>query len=76
MRFISADEIEEHRTQKGGWNRVVLAEWGVPWPPPAGWKHTLLAHGIPYNPALNTGVKRQNSSRPSVPFFVGIAARR
>jgi hypothetical protein len=69
MRFISEEEIEEQRTHKGGWNRVALAQWGVPWPPPAGWKHTLLAHGIPYQPALNTTTKRQKSEPAERPIL-------
>jgi hypothetical protein len=24
-----------------GWNRKQLAEWGVPWPPPKGWRTRL-----------------------------------
>ena len=26
------------RTDNGGWTRTQLAAWGVPWPPPKGWK--------------------------------------
>ena len=36
------EEIEAARTPRGGWTREQLAEWGVPWPPPAGWRHALL----------------------------------
>lgn len=35
------DEIEAARTQAGGWTRAQLAEWGVPWPPPKGWRRAL-----------------------------------
>ena len=38
----SADDIERLRTSKGGWSRAQLAEWGVSWPPPKGWKKRLL----------------------------------
>lgn len=42
------------RTIRGGWTRAQLAEWGVPWPPPGGWKERLersaaLAH-VPLGP--------------------------
>ncbi len=36
-------EIEAKKTANGGWTRARLAEWGVPWPPPKGWKKTLTA---------------------------------
>lgn len=38
--------IEAARTPAGGWTRATLAEWGVPWPPPKGWKAKLIASGI------------------------------
>ncbi|MDH6107914.1 hypothetical protein P3T36_006373 [Kitasatospora sp. MAP12-15] len=37
----SPDEIEAVRTPAGGWTRAQLAAWGVPWPPPKGWKKQL-----------------------------------
>lgn len=27
----------------GGWSSKQLADWGVPWPPPKGWKEQLIA---------------------------------
>lgn len=38
----TAAEIEAARTPAGGWTREQLAEWGVPWPPPKGWKRALI----------------------------------
>lgn len=29
-------------TAGGAWTRAQLADWGVPWPPPKGWKRQLL----------------------------------
>ncbi|WP_436988292.1 hypothetical protein [Streptomyces sp. enrichment culture] len=37
----SPDEVEAARTPAGGWTRDQLAAWGVPWPPPAGWRQRL-----------------------------------
>lgn len=37
------EEIEAARTPNGGWTRETLAQWGVPWPPPKGWKKELEA---------------------------------
>ncbi|NBE54721.1 TnsA endonuclease N-terminal domain-containing protein [Streptomyces boluensis] len=39
----SPEEIEGARTPAGGWTREQLAAWGVPWPPPKGWKERLIA---------------------------------
>ena len=39
---MTEDEIMARRTKNGGWTRETLAEWGVPWPPPKGWKRTLI----------------------------------
>jgi hypothetical protein len=36
------DEIMAARTPKGAWTKKQLAEWGVPWPPPRGWKRRLI----------------------------------
>lgn len=40
---IREEEIEKAKTEKGGWTRDQLAEWGVPWPPPKGWKKALIS---------------------------------
>ena len=39
---MTKDEIMARRTNNGGWTRETLAEWGVPWPPPKGWKRALI----------------------------------
>lgn len=39
----TAAEITDARTERGGWTRAQLAEWGVPWPPPRGWRKRLVA---------------------------------
>ena len=38
----TADEIDAARTERGGWTREQLAQWGVPWPPPKGWRQALI----------------------------------
>lgn len=48
MTEITNVEIEAKRTRGGGWTRETLAAWGVPWPPPKGWRNALLAFGLPY----------------------------
>lgn len=39
---ISNAEIEAAKTSAGGWKRAKLTEWGVPWPPPKGWRQKLI----------------------------------
>jgi hypothetical protein len=40
-RQVTSAEIEAAQTPNGGWTRAQLAVWGVPWPPPRGWKKRL-----------------------------------
>lgn len=39
----TVEEIEAARTPGGGHTRDQLAEWGVAWPPPKGWRKRLIA---------------------------------
>lgn len=39
---LTEEDIEAGKTAKGGFSRATLAKWGVPWPPPKGWKEALL----------------------------------
>jgi hypothetical protein len=38
-----AAEIIATQTPNGGWTKEQLAAWGVPWPPPPGWRQRLEA---------------------------------
>lgn len=38
---VPPEEIQDARSPRGGWTRETLARWGVPWPPPAGWRRAL-----------------------------------
>src|SRR5262245_48154214 len=49
---ISEGEVTAMQTANGGWTRDVLAGWGVPWPPPHGWKKNILKNGIPYSDVI------------------------
>jgi len=42
MEKLTAEEIEAAKSPKGGWTRKTLESWGVPWPPPKGWKKELM----------------------------------
>jgi hypothetical protein len=48
-RFITKEEIESKRTYNGGFTKKQLSQWGVPWPPPSGWKNWISENGIPYD---------------------------
>ena len=37
----SPREVAELMTKKSGWTGEVLDKWGVPWPPPKGWREAL-----------------------------------
>ena len=39
--MVSLEEIEAAKTSNGGWTKEQLKQWGVPWPPPKGWKKQL-----------------------------------
>lgn len=39
---LTLDEIEAAKTEKGGWTKATLEGWGIPWPPPRGWKDKLI----------------------------------
>lgn len=40
---MTREEIEAGKSEKGGYTKAALSQWGVPWPPPKGWKEALLA---------------------------------
>ena len=44
------EEIEAVRSPRGGWTKNQLAEWGVPWPPPKGWKRALESEAVRADP--------------------------
>lgn len=41
FRVPSPDEVEACKTVRGAWTAAQLAQWGVPWPPPHGWRYEL-----------------------------------
>jgi hypothetical protein len=48
-------EIEAAKTPRGGWTRAQLAAWGIPWPPPKGWRQALIGAGRPAGPMDGDG---------------------
>ena len=42
MTCPTPEEIEAAKTPSGGWTKEQLAKWGVPWPPPKGWREALM----------------------------------
>lgn len=58
---LTEAEIEAGKSPAGGYTRAQLAAWGVPWPPPQGWRQALLA-GTPIGgpePADTAALLRQ-----------------
>ena len=39
---LSDAQIEAAKSPRGGFTRKTLAAWGVPWPPPKGWRRALI----------------------------------
>ena len=39
--IVTHEEVEAAKTPKGAWTKAQLAQWGVPWPPPKGWRGML-----------------------------------
>ena len=50
MVTLTEAQIEAGRSPKGGWTRAQLAQWGVPWPPPKGWRNALTHGRDPKSP--------------------------
>lgn len=46
IRRLTEADIAAARTPRGGWTRDTLAAWGIPWPPPEGWRRKLVGHPI------------------------------
>ena len=49
---ITEEEILAARTPAGAWKRDTLAQWGVPWPPPSGWKRQIIKYGYPWEAGI------------------------
>lgn len=60
---LTTEEIDAAKSEKGGWSKATLAQWGIGWPPPKGWKEMLIAG----DPVPQPGVDGfpASSSRPS-----------
>jgi DNA helicase-2/ATP-dependent DNA helicase PcrA len=61
----TAEEIEAGRSPTGGFKRAQLATWGVPWPPPKGWRARLLRPGAVIKQPTRPGCNRPPSSAAS-----------
>ncbi|TAK94385.1 hypothetical protein EPO05_06425 [Patescibacteria group bacterium] len=42
---LTKQDIEDKKTIRGGWTKKQLSQWGIPWPPPKGWKQKLTSSG-------------------------------
>jgi hypothetical protein len=58
-------EIEGAKTAAGGWTRRQLAEWGVPWPPPPGWKATLFSAALRMDERISNLEQDEDGQEPS-----------
>lgn len=53
-RKVPREEIERCKTERGGFTKKLLAQWGIGWPPPAGWRRAL-ENGEPIPQRRGTG---------------------
>lgn len=60
---ITADEIAHGATMQGAYTASTLAQWGVPWPAPKGWKETLLRFGVPFKRSEHEEHELQKAQR-------------
>ncbi len=42
VKKLTAKEIDAARSPKGGFTKETLVGWGIPWPPPKGWRQMLI----------------------------------
>jgi ribonuclease HI len=64
----SPEELEAPRSPTGGYTKATLAEWGIPWPAPKGWRQDLLRRWREANPdAPGTKPKRSRRSNEESP---------
>lgn len=62
LKTLSPEEVQAGRSPAGGFTKKQLAAWGVPWPPPKGWKRKL--EGKPPKPFYRAQ-DEQNKKKPS-----------
>ena len=63
---LSDAQIEAAKSPRGGFTRSTLAAWGVPWPPPKGWRRALIAgRPIPEHRRRRSRSNGRRSSEPS-----------
>jgi hypothetical protein len=43
MMKLTDAQIEAAKSPRGAWTKKTLAAWGVPWPPPKGWRRALIS---------------------------------
>lgn len=53
-KIYTEDEIEAGKSKRGGFTRKQLAKWGIPWPPPHGWRKYLTGF-CPRPDSMNKG---------------------
>ncbi len=66
MMKITDAEIEAAKSPRGGFTRKTLAAWGVPWPPPKGWRRALI-EGRPIPKQRRRQSRSNGRKRPKMP---------
>lgn len=64
---VTAELIEAGRSARGGWSKLQLALLRVPWPPPSGWKTTVIGQVLGRVEADRFVALRDGVRRPEQP---------
>lgn len=60
--MVTQSEIDAAKTSRGGWTKSQLESWGVPWPPPSGWRARVTA-GLPVIASTETAPSGRKRDR-------------
>ena len=66
MMKLTDAEIEAAKSPRGGFTQNTLAAWGVPWPPPKGWRRALT-EGRPIPKQRRRQSRSNGRKRPKMP---------
>ncbi len=57
VKKLTAKEIDAARSPKGGFTKETLVGWGIPWPPPKGWRQMSKMIEAGEEIILNSGLR-------------------
>ncbi len=61
---VTEAEIAAAATPRGGWTRETMQAWGVPWPPPKGWRKAITARELASK--ANAAIEEKETARATI----------